>query len=126
MIYLAAGSYQLGYQETFGFTYLSIGVEDLTWTFKNFVTPIPMAVVFVLIFALVFRYVAGIFRSPVSVAWAAFPLFPLAAIVSLSMFYPQNIFSDVSLATVISLLIVYYLIDPLVLRFITPRFPPTS
>jgi hypothetical protein len=121
VVYLAAGSYQMGYQDTFGFTYLSIGVEDLTWTFKSFVIPIAIAVVFVLIFALLFRLVAGLFSFPVSVVWAAFPLFPLAAIVSLWIFYPQNIFLLVSRES-IYLLILYYVIDPLVLRLLSWRF----
>jgi hypothetical protein len=120
VVYLATGSKQLGYQDAFGFTYLNIGVEDLTWTFYSFVIPIAFAVVFVLIFALVFRLVAGLLKFPVSVAWAAFPLFPIAAIVSLLIFYPQDIFSFVSEPFIyFYLLIIYYIIDPLVLRLLT-------
>jgi hypothetical protein len=121
VVYLATGSYQMGYQDSFGFTYLNIGVEDLTWTFKFFVIPIAIAVVFVLIFALLFRFVAGFFHFPVSVAWSAFPLFPIAAIISLWIFYPQNIFSFVS-AELIYLLVLYYVIDPLILRLLTWPF----
>jgi hypothetical protein len=76
----------------------------------------------VLIFALRFRFVAGFLNFPVSVAWAAFPLFPIAAIVSLWIFYPQDIFSFVPREP-IYLLILYYVIEPLVLRLLTWPFP---
>lgn len=40
LIYTIAGSYQLGYQDQFGFTYISLGIEDIIAILREFLIPI--------------------------------------------------------------------------------------
>src|SRR5215472_15550460 len=86
IVYLAAGAYEIGYQEYFGFTYLNIGVEDLTSIFRFFVVPLTIAVVLLLILALLFRFLAKFLHIDVSVVSIAFILFPIAVMLALMIF----------------------------------------
>jgi hypothetical protein len=43
LLYLTAGAYQLGYQDQFDFTYISLGIEDLVGSSRTFLIPLVIA-----------------------------------------------------------------------------------
>jgi hypothetical protein len=43
LIYIMAGAYQLGYQDQFGFTYISLGIEDISEIMRNLLVPLVIA-----------------------------------------------------------------------------------
>lgn len=78
MLYLVAGSYSFGYQDQFGFTYLSLGVEDLVISSRAVVVQFVLAVLSVTFAWAIFRI--SFSRLSPSLAETMFSSFPVALI----------------------------------------------
>lgn len=54
LIYVMAGAYQLGYQDQFGFTYMSLGIEDIIEIMRRFLVPLLIGLSATMFFSYIF------------------------------------------------------------------------
>ncbi|MEG3126132.1 hypothetical protein U1738_19680 [Sphingomonas sp. GB1N7] len=81
LLYLTAGAYSFGYQDQFGFTYLSLGVEDLVVTSRPMMIQFVLSVLSVTLAWAIFRGLVR--RYAPSLVGTMYLLLPITLVVAL-------------------------------------------
>ncbi|HZH10643.1 MAG TPA: hypothetical protein VEZ24_09765 [Microvirga sp.] len=123
VVYMMTSTYQYGFQSQYGLTYLSVGIEDITWTVRIFIVPTIVSVAGSILAAAIRVHLIP--RPLTSIQSYFFIYLPIIAFLAAFFMINQNILKSVSWELYL-LVGVYYSLDPILIGAITDRLGRAS